>query len=104
MHEPITQRRRALRRSGSTARQSSGKFAAGRATAVDRVVRSGIPRAMAEAWIEAWDESTAELHDFRDAPDFWTQGFRYALEEYQRGYRPPWPPDRSGDERDPSLQ
>jgi hypothetical protein len=63
-----------------------------------------MPRAMAEAWIDAWDESTAELHDFRDAPDFWTQGFRFALEEYQRGYRPHWRPDASGNERDSSLQ
>ena len=59
---------------------------------------------MAEAWIEAWDESTAELHDFREAPDFWIQGYRFAREEYERGYRPKWAPDTLNDERDPSLQ
>jgi hypothetical protein len=39
---------------------------------------------MAEAWIDAWDVSTAELHDFRNAPDFWAVGFRFAEEEYRR--------------------
>ncbi len=47
-----------------------------------------MPRAMAEAWIAAWDLSTAELADFRVAPDYWKQGYRFALEEYRRGYRP----------------
>jgi hypothetical protein len=59
---------------------------------------------MTEAWDEAWDESTAELRDFRDAPDFWIQGYQFAREEYERGYWPQWQPDSRNDERDPSLQ
>ena len=43
---------------------------------------------MAEAWIAAWDLSTADLADFRSAPDYWQQGYRFALEEYRRGYLP----------------
>ena len=43
---------------------------------------------MAEAWIATWDESTAPLHDFRRAPDYWKQGYRFAQEEYRRGYKP----------------
>ena len=102
MHEPTVRKRSGPQGTETTARQLGRKFEAGRATAIDRLTRGGIPGAMAEAWIEAWDESTADLHDFRDAPDFWTQGYRYALEEYQRGYRPGWRPDTSSD--DPGLQ
>ena len=43
---------------------------------------------MADAWIDAWIESTEGLRDFREAADFWTLGYRFAVEEYRRGYRP----------------
>ena len=65
-----------------------GRFATDRAATVERVTRSGIPRGMAEAWIDAWVESTEGLRDFREARDFWTLGYRFAVEEYRRGYRP----------------
>jgi hypothetical protein len=45
--------------------------------------------ALAQTWIDTWDESTADLTDFRAADDFWELGFRYAVEEHRRGYRPP---------------
>jgi hypothetical protein len=83
----------------STGRSSSPRpdaFWRRRDATVERLARAGMPRALAEAWIAAWDLSTAELADFRLAPDFWTQGYRFALEEYRRGYRP----DRSFDERE----
>jgi hypothetical protein len=47
--------------------KDSAKFAARRESTIDRLVRAGLPRAMAQGWIEAWDESTAELSDFRKA-------------------------------------
>jgi hypothetical protein len=75
----------------STSRSSSPQpdaFRRQRDATVDRLARGGMPRALAEAWIAAWDLSTAELPDFRLAPDFWTQGYRFALEEYRRGYLP----------------
>jgi len=65
-------------------KRSSG----GRDATVKRLVRAGISTELATAWIDAWDRSTADLPDFRNASDFWHQGFRYALEEYRRGYRP----------------
>jgi hypothetical protein len=64
-------------------------FAVGRATALDRLVRAGMPLTLAEGWIAAWDVSTAGLIDFRAAADFWELGYRYAVEEYRRGHRPP---------------
>ena len=60
----------------------------GRRSAVSRLVRAGISYELASAWIDAWDRSTSDLPDFRNAQDFWKLGVRYALEEYQRGYRP----------------
>jgi hypothetical protein len=104
MREPTLQKSGGPKRAGAGAGQPGLAFAAGRTAALDRLIRGGMPRAMAEAWIDAWDESTLELYDFRCAPDFWTQGFRYALEEYQRGYRPQWRPDTSRNVRDPSPQ
>ena len=104
MQKPPVEQQGRPRRSGGRLRPTGTKFAANRAAALDRLVHGGIPRTMAEAWIEAWDESTVELHDFRDAPDFWIQGYRFAREEYERGYRPKWAPDALNDERDPSLQ
>jgi hypothetical protein len=63
-------------------------FWAGRAATIARLMKSGMPLAMAEAWIDAWDESTHDLVDFRLAPDFWAMGYEFAVEEYRRGYRP----------------
>ncbi len=65
------------------------QFLAGRTACLDRLVRAGIQRSLAQRWIDAWDVSTAELADFREATDFWTVGFSYAVEEYRRGYLPP---------------
>lgn len=63
-------------------------FRAQRRETIQRLARAGIPLDLAVAWVQIWDRSTAVLPDFRAAPDFWSQGFRYALEEYRRGYRP----------------
>ena len=107
MQKPPVHRRSRPRSPGSPGgrpRPSGTRFAANRAAALDRLVHGGIPRTMAQAWIEAWDESTAELHDFREAPDFWVQGYRFAREEYARGYRPLGAADPLNDERDPGLQ
>ena len=103
MHEPTVHQRSRPRRHESVPLDAARAFASGRSTALDRLVRGGIPRAMAEAWIEMWDESTVGLHDFRSAPDFWIQGYRYAQEEYERGYRPLWQADRSQPRGDSSL-
>jgi hypothetical protein len=103
MQQRTVHQRDRLRRSGSTPVDAARAFASGRAGALDRLVRGGIPRAMAEAWIEIWDQSTIGLPDFRSAPDFWTLGYRYAQEEYERGYRPIWRRDISTTERDSSL-
>ena len=65
------------------------RFAAGRAEVVDRLVAGGMARTLAEWWISAWDQSTTGLTDFRATPEFWHLGYRYALEEHRRGYRPP---------------
>jgi hypothetical protein len=48
-----------------------------------------LPEGKAEAWLEAWDVTTAGLVDFRRAPDFWQLGYEYAREEYRLGYEPP---------------
>jgi hypothetical protein len=61
---------------------------------VERLARAGLPRLHAEAWIAAWDESTAGLIDFRAANDYWELGFQYAIEERRRGYHPPGLPKR----------
>jgi len=79
---------RRRRRPASPDRVQS-QFLAGRIACLDRLVRAGMPRSIAQGWIDAWDVSTAELADFREATDFWTLGFRYAVEEHRRGYRPP---------------
>jgi hypothetical protein len=63
-------------------------FWLGRARAFQRLIAAGLPSALAEGWMDAWDESTADLLDFRSASDFWEIGFQFALEEYRRGYRP----------------
>jgi hypothetical protein len=60
------------------------RFKSRRAAAVQRLVGAGVPRSKAEAWISAWDESTSPLRDFRQASDFWDQGFLFALEEHRR--------------------
>jgi hypothetical protein len=79
----------ARRRPGAgTAPQLELDFAAARAATIERLVRAGIPPTMAEAWIATWDESTAPLYDFRRAPDYWKLGYRFAQEEYRRGYKP----------------
>lgn len=64
-------------------------FARRRAIALKRLTRRGMPERKAEAWIHAWDVTTAGLVDFRRAPDFWQLGFEYALEEYRLGFDPP---------------
>lgn len=85
-----------LVRSGPTRRpddlaatREERRFAARRAEVVDRLVAAGMARMLAEGWIAAWDQSTAGLVDFRATPEFWELGYRYALEEHRRGYRPP---------------
>jgi hypothetical protein len=103
MRDSISDHRDRIRGAATTLRQEGRKFAAGRVAALDRLVRAGIPRRMAEAWIEMWDVSTAELYDFRSAPDFWAVGYRYAVEEYKRGYKPRWWRDTASDETDASL-
>ena len=82
MQESISDHRRRVR--GVRPSKDSLKFAARRENTIDRLVRAGLPRMMAEGWIEAWDESTAELSDFREAPDFWAVGYKFAQEEYKR--------------------
>ena len=72
-----------------TAVRQERDFVARRTVTVERLVRAGVPRLHAEAWIAAWDESTAGLIDFRAAGDYWELGFQYAIEERRRGYRPP---------------
>lgn len=64
-------------------------FLKGRATALTRLARAGVPAVQAEAWVTAWDATTAGLVDFRRAADFWLLGYRYAREEYARGFAPP---------------
>ena len=70
-------------------RTAERAFIKGRATALKRLVRIGVPIAQAEAWVNAWDATTAGLLDFRRADDFWLLGYRYAREEYARGFAPP---------------
>ncbi len=89
MRESISDHLGRVRRAGTTQSENGRTFAARRVATVDRLVRAGIPRGMAEAWIDTWDASTAELHDFRSASDFWAVGYRFAVEEYKRGYKPP---------------
>ena len=69
--------------------QQERTFAAGRNATIKRLIRSGIPAPMAEAWVASWEAGAAGLHDFRRAHDFWLVGYRYAIEEYKRGYEPP---------------
>jgi hypothetical protein len=64
-------------------------FAEGRDRTLNQLVRVGVPRAHAHAWVTAWDVTTAGLVDFRRAPDFWRLGYEYAREEYVRGFAPP---------------
>jgi hypothetical protein len=64
------------------------RFEARRDVTVQRLIRVGLPRGKVEAWISAWDESTTALRDFRQAADFWDQGYLYALEEFRRGHDP----------------
>lgn len=59
-----------------------------RAATIERLIGSGMRAGLATAWIDTWDRSTVDLVDFRSAPDFWTLAYEYAIEEYQRGYRP----------------
>jgi len=72
-----------------TARDSfDARFEADREAALRHLVRIGIPVFKAQAWLAAWDESTLQLRDFRNAADFWDQGYLFALEEYRRGHDP----------------
>jgi hypothetical protein len=82
MQESIADRPRRIRRTRPS--RESRKFAARREATVERLVRAGLPRIMAEGWIDAWDESTIDLSDFRNAPDFWAVGYRFAEAEYER--------------------
>jgi hypothetical protein len=69
-------------------------FATRRTVVIERLVRAGLPRLHAEAWVFAWEDSTSGLTDFRAAVDYWELGFQYAIEERRRGYRPPGLPKR----------
>jgi len=64
-------------------------FLKGRAAALKRLASTGVPAPEAEAWVRAWDATTDGLVDFRRAADFWQLGYRYAREEYARGFAPP---------------
>ena len=82
MQESISDPRR---RAGEANPTRDGRtFAARRVDTIDRLVRAGMPKAMADAWIDAWDASTADLPDFRKAPDYWAVGYRFAQEEWKR--------------------
>jgi hypothetical protein len=82
MHESISKvGRRPNRAKPST---DSRTFVARRDDTIDRLIRVGMPRVSAEAWIDAWVASTADLPDFRRAPDFWDVGYQFALEEHGR--------------------
>ena len=73
------------RRAGEATPSRDGRtFAARRVDTIDRLVRAGMPKAMADSWIDAWDVSTADLPDFRKAPDYWAVGYRFAQEEWKR--------------------
>ncbi len=85
----ISDRPARRRRPPASRDRAMSRFLAGRIACVERLVRAGMPRSIAGGWIDAWDTSTAELADFREATDFWTLGFRYAVEEHRRGYLPP---------------
>jgi hypothetical protein len=88
----------------SRAPDSERIFAARKAAALERLVRDhGILRADAIAWLESYEGGAADLHDLRRDPDFWENGYRFALHEYKAGNRPPPPPDISSDPRDPRL-
>ena len=87
MHDPKVDPFDVPKRAPTGNRRDHG-FGAGRHETVKRLVRAGISPELAVAWVNIWDESTASLPDFRAAPDFWSQCFQYALEEYRRGYRP----------------
>ena len=82
MHESITAPRRRVRVPAPS--REARRFAVRREQTIERLVRAGLPRVEAEGWIDAWDESTRELFDFRNAPDFWTVGFRFAQAEHER--------------------
>jgi len=82
MQESISDPRR--RAAESTPSRDGRTFAARRVDTIDRLVRAGMPKAMADAWIDAWDASTADLPDFRRAPDYWAVGDRFAQEEWKR--------------------
>lgn len=96
MTESIVEARRQTR---DTRGSADGRtFAARRVDTIDRLVRAGMPRIMAEGWIDAWDESTTVLPDFRKAPDFWAVAYRFAQEEYKRSTGASLAtPSRSGD-------
>jgi hypothetical protein len=64
------------------------RFETRRMATLRRLVGVGIPVEKAQAWVSAWDESTVALRDFRQAADFWDQGYLFALEEFRRGYDP----------------
>jgi hypothetical protein len=82
MHESISKvGRRPKRTKPST---DSRTFAARRVDTIDRLVRAGMPHISAETWIDAWVTSTADLPDFRRAPDFWAVGYQFAVEEHGR--------------------
>ena len=85
LHASALPGRRSIERPSSSRQHG---FDRRRDSTVERLERAGLPRAMAEAWIAAWDLSTVGLADFRSAPDYWQQGYRFALEEYRRGYLP----------------
>jgi hypothetical protein len=77
------------RREERSAAPGARAFAVGRARAIARLERGGLPARDARAWIEAWDLTTTGLDDFRRSADFWELGRQYALEEWKRGYAPP---------------
>lgn len=74
---------------GARIRAAEKLYANGRARALSRLERDGIPRDAAQAWLSAWEAAAENLPDFRAAPDFWTVGRQYAQAEFERGYEPP---------------
>jgi hypothetical protein len=65
------------------------EFRARKAGIVVRLVRVGVPRRDAQAWIDYWDASTAMLAEFRRAPDYWDLGYEFALAEWMTGNEAP---------------
>jgi hypothetical protein len=79
---PVMYRARVFRAGESDRAQNL--FAVARERVIDRLVVTGMPRAIGESLIDEWLRSTDMLTDFQAAPDFWQLAYRFATEEYSR--------------------